>query len=260
MSRKPSSARAVLRFASLSSVFVPILAVMLLAFGALLNDASAQDDFLDPEDAFRFSAAMSGPSTLDLHYEIAPEYYMYRERFELNAPEGVVAGAAYPPGLVKYDPTFEKDMEVYYGEVTVRVQLAQGSPEAGEGADAGAGQGAAGALTFGITSQGCADAGLCYPPETRELQLARNADGSWSVSGAGVAKSVPQPLTVVLGGDGKPLNGQASAADRRAANASTGAAADQADLNPFYFGDTGLADWLQGGSWEIGRAACRGRV
>src|SRR5690606_9039545 len=167
MSRKPSSARTVLRFPSLSSVLLAFLAVMLLVCSALLNPARAQDDFLDPEDAFRFSAAMSAPGTLDLHYEIAPEYYMYRERFELHAPDGVVASAAYPPGLVKYDPTFEKDMEVYYGEVTVRVQLAQGAQETGKPAGTGAPEGAAEPFTLGITSQGCADAGLCYPPETR---------------------------------------------------------------------------------------------
>src|SRR5690606_14701305 len=107
------------------------------------------------------SVAVSSPTTLDLHYKIAPEYYMYRERFELEAPEGVIQRASYPPGLVKYDPTFEKDMEVYYGQVTVRVELpAQPEPAP------------SGPLKFAITSQGCADAGLCYPPDTLELQLA----------------------------------------------------------------------------------------
>ncbi|MFA7670122.1 MAG: protein-disulfide reductase DsbD N-terminal domain-containing protein, partial [Burkholderiaceae bacterium] len=89
------------------SRFFFALLCLLLVFGAMLRPAGAQDDFLDPEDAFRFSAAMSAPATLDVHFAVAPEYYMYRERFELEAPEGVVADTAYPPGLVKYDPTFE---------------------------------------------------------------------------------------------------------------------------------------------------------
>ncbi|NGR09006.1 protein-disulfide reductase DsbD [bacterium SGD-2] len=203
--------------------------LFLLAFGLLLAAAPrAQDEYLDPEDAFRFAAAVTAPATLDLHYAVAPEYYMYRERFELTAPDGVIAAVTYPPGLVKYDPTFEKDMEVYYGEVTVRVTLAQG--EAAQPLARGE------PLTLAITSQGCADAGLCYPPETRELQLTLDTDGAWSVAGTGVTASVPEPLQVVLGGDGKPLNGARAAAQAGA-------------LNPFDFSDTGLADWLQGAGW-----------
>lgn len=213
----------------------PLFTVLLLAFGLVLNAARADDEFLDPEDAFRFAAAMSAPATLDVHYAVAPEYYMYRERFELAAPEGVVAAAAYPPGLVKYDPTFEKDMEVYYGQVTVRIELAQ--PDGAPAPPAGT------PVTLAITSQGCADAGLCYPPETRELQLTPAADGTWSVSGAGVASSVPSPLRVVLGGDGKPM----ANADVGAAPAAPGGGA--AGLDPFNFADTGLAAWLEGAGW-----------
>src|SRR5690606_19593521 len=149
------------------------LAALLMACSVVLNSARAEDEFLDPEDAFRFSAAMSAADTLDLHYVVAPEYYMYRERFELHAPEGVIADAAYPRGFVKYDPTFERDMEVYYGQVTVRVRLARAGTE---------GLPASGSpVTLAIVSQGCADAGLCYPPETRELQITQAADGGWSV-------------------------------------------------------------------------------
>ena len=118
-------------------------------------------------------------------------------------------------------------MEVYYGQVTVRIHLAQ----PGEGSPPTAAMPA----TLALTSQGCADAGLCYPPDTRELQLVL-ADGAWAVSGAGVAPSVPAPLDVVLGGDGKPLGGVA-------------ASATNASLNPFDFGDTGLASWLEGAGW-----------
>lgn len=209
----------------------PVL-VLLLLFAVLLSPLRAEDEFLDPEDAFKFSAAMAAPATLDLHYAVAPEYYMYRERFELEAPEGVLVEALYPPGLVKYDPTFEKDMEVYYGQVTVRLHLAS--------ADSGALPPVGQPVPLAITSQGCADAGLCYPPETRELQLAVGADGSWSVSGTGaVAGPVPPPLAMVLGGDGKPLDG----------GALPGATEAAGSLNPFDFGDTSLAAWLENAGW-----------
>ncbi len=210
-------------------LILPLL--LLLALALLLNPARAEEEFLDPEDAFRFSAAMAAPSTLDLHYAIAPKYYMYRERFEVTAPEGVVVETLYPPGLVKYDPTFEKDMEVYYGQVTVRVYLA--SQEAGRLPSVGEPVGLA------ITSQGCADAGLCYPPDTRELSLVWGGD-SWRVEGKGVANGrVPEPLAMVLGGDGKPLEG----------GELPGASSASAELNPFDFADTGLAVWLEGAGW-----------
>lgn len=207
-----------------------ILALLLFVLALVVNAPRAEDEFLDPNDAFRFSVAMSAPDTLDLHYRVAPEYYMYRERFELNAPEGVIAEAAYPPGLVQYDPTFERDMEVYYGQVTVRVRL---HPSDGAGAPI-----AGTPVTFGIVSQGCADAGLCYPPELRELQLTPAADGGWSVSGEGVVSSVPPPLAMALGGDGKPLDGGVLPE----ANTTGG-------LNLFNVGDTGLAAWLEGAGW-----------
>src|SRR5690606_16977910 len=124
-------------------------------------------------------------------------------------------------GLVKYDPTFDQDMEVYYGQVTVRVHLAQpdapGLPAVGQ------------AVPLAVTSQGCADAGLCYPPETLKVQLARGEDGAWKVSGNGVTGSVPAPLAMVLGGDGQPLEGGVLPG-----------AAGSTGLNPFDFGDTGL--------------------
>lgn len=212
-------------------LFLPLLLLLLLVFAMQAGPVRADDEFLDPEDAFRFSAAMSAPATLDLHYAIAPEYYMYRERFELDAPDGLQVEALYPPGLVKYDPTFEKDMEVYYGQATLRLRLSQS-----DSAPPPAGQ----PLTLAITSQGCADAGLCYPPETRELQLATAGDGSWTVSGTGAVDGpVPPPLAMVLGGDGQPLEG----------GALPGKDAASAGLNPFDFGDTGLAAWLEGAGW-----------
>src|SRR5690606_31972299 len=115
--------------------------------------AGAQDDFLDPEKAFSLSVATSDKHVIDVHFRIAPGYYMYRERFEFAvAPEAAArfqAGPQFPAGIVKYDPTFEKDLEVYYGQVTVRLTFA---PDV------------ALPFTLKITSQGCADAGLCYPP------------------------------------------------------------------------------------------------
>jgi len=131
--------------------------------------ALSEDDFLPPEQAFVFSAAMTSPGTLELRYRIAPGYYMYRERFGLSiSPLGAatLGQAAYPKGDVKYDPTFEKDMEVYHRQVAIAVPVTGSQP-----------------FTLTVTSQGCADAGLCYPPADHTVKLVPSA-GGYAVDGA----------------------------------------------------------------------------
>src|SRR3546814_14084238 len=75
--------------------------------------------------------AMATPTELDVHYRIAPAYYMYRERFEFAlAPDAQLLGAPeFPAGIVKYDPNFEKDVEVYHDQVTIRVPLKAGAAQ-----------------------------------------------------------------------------------------------------------------------------------
>lgn len=113
--------------------------------------AQAQEDFLAPEQAFGLTARAVGDNALELDFKVAPGYYMYRERFDLEAaPAGAIdtAQAEFPAGEVKYDPTFEQDMEVYHDNVRIRLPMTL----RGE------------AARLRVTSQGCADAGLCYPP------------------------------------------------------------------------------------------------
>lgn len=183
-----------------------MLALVLTVF-ARPAAALTEDDFLPPEQAFVFSAAMADPATLVLNYRIAPEYYMYRERFGLSASPAQAATlgeAAYPQGTVKYDPTFDKDMEVFYGAVAVRVPLSQGNGQP---------------FTLTVTSQGCADAGLCYPPMDNTVQLTPVA-GGYALA-AGTASAPP------------------------AAASQGGGALD----NLLEAGDTRLADFIGGGGW-----------
>ncbi|PLC48415.1 protein-disulfide reductase DsbD [Pollutimonas subterranea] len=210
------------------------LAALMLALAFLpAGSVRAEDEFLDPEKAFVFSAAMTTPTQLDVHFVIAPKYYMYRERFEFAlAPDSspsVLGNAVYPAGKVTYDPTFEKDLEVYYDQVTVTLPLT-----------AGAGQ----PLRLAITSQGCADAGLCYPPMTREITLTPT-DTGYRADGPGVVASVPAA---------KPQLAQAKsvAASAQAANAASTTSLGSA-LN---LGDTGFAAYLAQAGWFQVIALC----
>ena len=158
-------------------------AFVLLTAGA----ARAEEEFLDPALAFRFAARMADPQTLEVSYQIADGYYMYRERFGFKADGASLGMPEIPPGKVKYDPTFEKDVETHKGLVTIRIPV-EGS----------------GNFTLTATSQGCADAGLCYPPQQHTAQLSAGAGGSSSgapslpigaATGQGPAMSVPLSST-----------------------------------------------------------------
>ncbi|MFX1763736.1 protein-disulfide reductase DsbD [Paraburkholderia sp. A1RI-2L] len=121
--------------------------VLPLLFGAA--PARADDDFLPPDQAFTFSASEE-PGVVDVHFKIADGYYMYRERFAFATRNGTatLGDAQIPPGHVKFDTTFNKNVETYRKELTIRVPVKQAS----------------GAFDLAVTSQGCADAGICYPP------------------------------------------------------------------------------------------------
>lgn len=195
-----------------------LLSILMMAL-FMAAHVQAQDDFLDPEDAFVFSAAMAAPDRLDVHFRVAPKYYMYRDRFDfILAPEagsGLLGDPVFPPGLVQYDPTFDEEMEVYYDQYTIQVPIQAGAD---------------GPLTLTVVSQGCADAGLCYPPMDHVVTLTPMLAG-YSVSGAGVTASVPdiaqstppQSYAVVTGDDAEPARGLAQAMN---------------------LGDTGLAAYL----------------
>nr|WP_286891783.1 protein-disulfide reductase DsbD [Achromobacter sp. UBA2119] len=148
-----------------------LLAMAILLFGWQAA-ARADTEFLEPEKAFVFSANMASADTLELHYKVAPGYYMYRERFAIAispADATTLGEAVYPKGEVKYDPTFEKDMEVFHKDVTIRVPVGAGGQP----------------FTLTLTGQGCADAGLCYPPMDSTVKLTPVA-GGYTVAGTGL--------------------------------------------------------------------------
>ncbi|MBB5508616.1 protein-disulfide reductase DsbD [Paraburkholderia atlantica] len=122
--------------------------------------ARAADDFLDPSVAFRFSAAEQ-PGQVVVTYKIADGYYMYRERFAFATRNGTatLGEPQLPAGHVKFDQTFNKNVETYRNELTIRIPVKQ----------------ADGSFDLAVTSQGCADAGICYPPMERVYHVSGEA-------------------------------------------------------------------------------------
>src|SRR6266446_5618033 len=153
------------------------VALVVIAWLALpIQSAVYATDFLDPEDAFRFSATVAEDGrTVAARFSIADGYYLYHERFAFVASDGVQLGAPqYPPGKVKFDETFNKEVLTYRGDVVVRLPVEVGS----------------GAFTLTASLQGCADRGICYPPEQRTAQLLLTAASNASAPpGAGTASA-----------------------------------------------------------------------
>lgn len=112
-----------------------------------------EENFLAPEQAFKLVTNQGGSGgKLDLNWTIAPGYYLYRDRLQVTAVVGQSLGAVVrPPGQSKVDPNFGT-VEVYHDQVSLQVDTAQ-------------------ATSVLVTWQGCADAGLCYPPQKQTVTL-----------------------------------------------------------------------------------------
>jgi thioredoxin:protein disulfide reductase len=138
------------------------LALLLLSLFVLSVARTNAQDFLDPEKAFVLQAQMVSSDKISLRFKIAPGYYMYRERFSfaLDTTHVKLGDPTMPTGRVKFDQTFNKEMELYFTDAVIELPISAWpsniAPE-----------------SFKLTAsgQGCAEAGLCYPPQDFVLQL-----------------------------------------------------------------------------------------
>jgi len=153
----------------------------LAALGGLLGAASDDEDFLPPDEAFQFAVEPGDGETLVARWKVAPGYYLYRDkmRFTLEQGEGVVLGeAALPKGKVKHDGFFG-DVEVYTHDLAIEIPLIRHQPEGSE-------------ITLKSVYQGCADAGLCYPPIEKLSQLLLPPTAAGATPSAGPAQGQAQ--------------------------------------------------------------------
>lgn len=121
--------------------------------GAINNSS----DFLPVRDAFKLNLIESTPENIKLRFVPTEGYYLYRHRFAFKAePADIALGSVpLPPGEAKHDEYFG-DVEVYHGIVDVDIPRPANDQRP---------------FTLVVTYQGCADKGLCYPPETERLSI-----------------------------------------------------------------------------------------
>ncbi|WP_420474780.1 protein-disulfide reductase DsbD [Noviherbaspirillum sp. ST9] len=161
----------------LSSVGRMATGLLLAALVLLAPLSHAAEDFLEPEIAFKFSARMIDEKTAEITYRIADGYYMYREAFKFKAEGATLGEPLMPPGKVKFDETFQKDVESYRKSVAITIPVT-----------------ASGAFTLKSTGQGCADKGLCYPPMESVIKLSIDGGApAMSTAGASSAGALSSP-------------------------------------------------------------------
>ena len=135
-----------------------MMRILILLFAFICSLAHAQE-FLDPAVAFKPSARALDGQTIEVTYEIAKGYYLYRHAFKASVQgEAAKAGALdIPKGKEKNDDNFGK-VEVYYKKLSYKVPIERN---------------ASGVLSLklNVISQGCADAGVCYPPQTQTVSV-----------------------------------------------------------------------------------------
>lgn len=138
-----------------------LLPLLLFTLSLLGSFARAAEEPLPVEQAFRVSARAVDDHTVEVRFQIADGYYLYRHRFKFQA-EGVTFGEpAIPPGKPKKDDAFGQ-VEIYRHELVVPVPIVAGKPP----------------FELEVSSQGCADMGICYPPQKQSFTIAAaGADG-----------------------------------------------------------------------------------
>lgn len=155
-------------------MLVGFLSVLLLC----MSTAKAED-FLEPEKAFQVKAQMVSGDQVRVTYTIADGYYLYRERLKFAAQFAELGAIQLPAGKVKFDETFQKDVETYSHELVVQIPIKASTD-----------------FQLKVELQGCAEAGLCYPP----MELILPVTLADIASNAG-ATAIATPETAQDGGE-----------------------------------------------------------
>lgn len=143
---------------------------LLLLVGIIANSANAEDpfkssdsdeEFLRVEEAYQVTPTVHGES-LKFDWSIQPRYYLYQHQFKLevrNSESSEASEIAFEEGLKKYDEIFEKEVVVYYDATQVSASTTFTPP-----------------FEMKVSSQGCADAGLCYPPRHQYFMVSEDGN------------------------------------------------------------------------------------
>lgn len=127
----------------------------------------APEQFLEPEAAFRLGVAAQDSTHLAVRFDVAPGYYLYRERISAVATpaDALTAPVVLPRGRIKFDTSLAKEVETFHGRLSISLPVQPGR-----------------GFTLRIDNQGCAEKGLCYAPMQRAFDIQPGLRGDWTIT------------------------------------------------------------------------------
>lgn len=140
-----------------------------------LFDAPGRSSFVPADQAFAFDFQQN-QHDLNLTWQVKDGYYLYRKQISITPARAEIAEVTLPAGVWHEDEFYGKS-EIYRNTLTIPVTINQ--------AQSGA--------TLTVTYQGCADAGFCYPPESKTVPLSEVTTSAERKPAAPTATQQPQP-------------------------------------------------------------------
>ncbi len=175
----------------IASLFLLLSGSAVYALAGLGNN-SGQDELLDPETAFRTSAVMNAQRQLQVQINIAEGYYLYRSKLGLSAEAATIGEMTLPKGKSYHDEFFG-DVEIYRGPLDIQAAISDYQ-------DDGSGE-----LAIEVRLQGCADAGVCYPPQKQalvvEIPAAAREEADVAPANSSAVSRISSPMVRGLGFD-----------------------------------------------------------
>jgi len=164
-------------------------AILMVISLLLLLSASANAQFFSnktkpllPEtEAFGLVTQIT-KGKLSIDWVIAPDYYMYRDKFDIqsNTPGVEIGEITFPPGQIENDEIFG-EVEVYFYNALLSAPITSTAKE----------------IELVIKGQGCnKPVGICYPPQTRTVTVAYEAGETATQQVSPVAKTVKPTVPV----------------------------------------------------------------
>ena len=160
------------------------LAFVYLSLAAAHADSLQEPELLEADQAFALTTRVIDANTIEASWKIAPDYYLYRDKFKFDVVSGdaLLGPARFPAGKMKHDDNFG-NVEIYTKSVKATLPIERHNAARMN-------------LVLRITAQGCNDAvGVCYPPHTKDVTLVLPAGKAASVEKAPPAASAALPVT-----------------------------------------------------------------
>lgn len=228
-----------------------LLGIALLWTAALLPVAQAQQgDYLPPDEAFQFTAKVQDAKTVLLQFKAHQGYYMYQERFHFEPQTlGVELGKpGFPPAHVIFDKNLGHEVAHYRGLVSIPLPVLK----------------APASFKMLVTYQGCADAGLCYPPIEKIATVSLSGfggNGTVSISEPDAQSGAAAPATDGHGTSGLIAGLMGTASGAKAASSPAAAASAPAAAPVTAAASTPSTAVAQGGeSSRIGAVLASGSL